>query len=367
MENIKSYIPILRWRPAEMSAIAKLFPKDRENITPLIEFIMPAPKTDKNDYKKILENSKDVFKKRLPEVAEQMVKYCGRDTVFVDVHLLDGDIRASMLAYILSSANSLDLFSIPVVYIIPVMSTDADMETRKIAVEYAQKNKAGLCIRIDESHFNDKNLSDYIEKFLKENKLSIENTDILVDLKIIDKNTTSDFVVEKLASIPQIEKWRSVIMSGGSFPEDLSEFEKHTHNNIERFDWKLWLDIFNNKKIKRKPIFSDYTIQHPIHRGHVVGVNTSASIRYTDEEEWKIWRGEGLRNEKGAGHQQYPAQAQLLVKQKYFKGASYSYGDEYTADRAKPENIKTGNPTTWLTAGINHHITLVSHQISNLF
>lgn len=356
----------MRWKLAERSAIKKLLPKDRGNITPLIEFIMPPPKTDKEDYKKILENSREIFLKRLPEIAEQIVKYCGRETVFIDVHLLDGDIRASALNHILSTTTRLDLFSIPVVYIIPVTSTDADMATRRTALEYSRKNKTGLCIRIDESHFNDKGLPDHIEKFVRDNQLRIEDTDILLDLKIVDKNTTSEVVLEKLSRIPQIEKWRSVIMAGGSFPEDLSDFEKHSHNKIDRLDWKLWKEILENKDLKRKPIYSDYTIQHPIHHGHILGANTSASIRYTDDQQWEIWRGEGVKNKKGAGYKQYPAHAQLLVKEKSFKGAKYSYGDEYIAERAKPENKNTGNPTTWLIAGINHHITLASHQVSDL-
>ncbi len=363
MTNIKPYIPILRWRPAEMAAVQKLFPKDRKNITPLIEFIMPPPKTDKDDYKKILENSREVFLKRMPEVAEQVVKYCGRATIFVDVHLIDGDIRASTLEQILSSTSRLDLFSIPVIYIIPITSTDADMATRKIAIKHAKEKKIGLCIRIDGSHFSDEKLSNHILKFIEDSDLQIENIDILLDLKIINENTTPKSVVEKLLRIPQINEWRSIILSGGSFPEDLSDFEKHSHNKIDRLDMKLWKDVIKNKNLKRKPIYSDYTIQHPIHHGHILGANTSASIRYTNDKQWEIWRGEGLKNKKGAGHKQYPAHAQLIVKRESFKGSAYSYGDGYIVERAKPDNKNTGNPTTWLTVGINHHITLTSRQI----
>ena len=365
MTSIKQYIPILRWRPAEMTAVQKLFSKDREHITPLIEFIMPPPKTDKEDYKKILKESKEVFLKRLPEVAEQVVKYCGRATIFADVHLLDGDIRASTLNQILSSTNQLDIFSIPVVYIIPVTSTDADMATRKVAITHAKKSNTGLCIRLDESHFADEQLSVHILDFIKESKLQIENIDILLDFKFINKDITPEMVVEKFSRIPNIKEWRSIILSCGSFPEDLSSFEKHSHNKIDRLDLKLWKAVSKNSVLQRKPIYSDYTIQHPIHHGHILGANTSASIRYTDDEHWEIWRGEGLRNKTGAGHKQYPAHAQLLVKQKSFKGATYSYADGYIAERAGSDNKNTGNPTTWLTAGINHHITLTSRQISN--
>ena len=101
-------------------------------------------------------------------------------------------------------------------------------------------------------------------------------------------------------------------------------------------------------------------------RGSVPGANTSASIRYTNDQKWEIMRGEGLRNQKGAGHKQYPAHAQLMIKESFFKGADYSFGDAYIAERASPDNENSGSPTTWITAGINHHLTLVARQISKL-
>ena len=161
MTPIKPYVPILRWRPAEMLALERLLPQDRETITPFIEFIMPPPKTDKDDRRKIVEDQTSKFLRQLPDVGKRLLKYCGRNTVFLDVHLLDGDIRASAFESILSAANIVDLFSIPVVHIIPVVGTDADMATRKVAVKYAKMNDRGLCIRIDDSHFKDKNLSEH--------------------------------------------------------------------------------------------------------------------------------------------------------------------------------------------------------------
>ena len=154
MSTIKSYIPIIRWRPAEIRAIKNLYSKDRGNITPLFEFILPPPTTDKKDYKKILEDSKSKFIRYLPNITQEIIKHWGKEPVFVDVHLLDGDIRAHTFEQILSSANNLDIFSIPVTYIIPVTSTEADIAIRGVTVKFAKVNNRGLCIRIDESHLN---------------------------------------------------------------------------------------------------------------------------------------------------------------------------------------------------------------------
>jgi len=365
MTTVKFYVPIIRWRPAEIRAIKNLYPKDRGNITPLFEFILPPPTTDKKDYKKILEDSKSKFLRKMPGITQEIIKHWGKEPIFIDVHLLDGDIRAYAFEQILSSANNLDIFSIPVIHIIPVTSTQADEATRNVAVKFAKMNDRGLCIRIDGSHL-DRGLPQEIENFVITNKLDVNTIDILIDLKIIDGNITTKSVIEKLSYIPHIEKWRSLVLASGSFPRDLSDFEKHGHYPVDRFDWRLWINLIKDKTLKRYPIFSDYTIQHPIYHGHILGANTSASIRYTNDETWEVLRGEGLKNEKGAGYKQYPAQAQLLIKQPFFKGANYSFGDAYIAEKAQPKNELTGSPQTWLTAGINHHITLVVHQLANL-
>lgn len=347
-----------------MRAVRALYPEVRSNITPLFEFILPPPTTDKKDYKKILEDSKSKFLRYLPNITQGIVKHWGTEPAFVDVHLLDGDIRAYAFEQILSSANRMDIFSIPVTYIIPVTSTQADMATRNIAIKFAKVNNRGLCIRVDESHLNS-DLSKEIENFININKLDVKTTDILVDLKIVDEKVTTRTVLDKLAHIPYVEKWRSLILTGGSFPRNLSDLIKHEHYLIDRFDWRLWRGVIEDKTLNRYPYFSDYTIQHPIFYGHILGANTSASIRYTNDEAWEVLRGEGLRNKKGAGYKQYPALAKLLVEQSFFKGAKYSFGDAYIAERAQAKE-NPGNPQTWLTAGINHHITLVVDQIANL-
>ena len=364
MVTIKNYIPVLRWKKAERDALAGLDVKIRESITPLFELIMPAPKRDKGDYNKILSDSKAVLQNNLPSTVEELNKCCPIDSsAFVDVHLIDGELRAATLKQILDDAlASAHATLIPVTHIIPVVSTDADMETRKVAINYASSSDNGLCIRIDRYNLDDEDLAQVISDFVAQNKLDISKTDLLVDLGVVSESDDAKSVSAQLAKLPSLNNWRTVILSGGAFPRDLSEFEKHSHNQVIRHDWRVW-NALRNTDLPRKPLYSDYAIQHPIFYGQIPGTNTSASVRYADEKQWEISRGEGLRNKNGAGHQQYPALAQLIIGQNYFKGAGYSAGDKYIAERAA-DSTKTGNPTTWLKAGLNHHLTLTAKQIA---
>lgn len=365
MVVIKNYIPVLRWKKAERDALATLDTRVRENITPLFELIMPAPKRDKGDYNKILSDSKAVLQANLPSTIEALNKCCPMDsTAFVDVHLIDGGLRSATLKQILGDAlESSSTTLIPVTHIIPVVSTDADIATRKVAVDYAVRSDNGLCIRIDRYSLDDENLCQVINTFVAQNKLDISKTDLLIDLGIIDENDDANTVANQLSKLPSIDSWRTVILSGGAFPKDLSEFEKHSHNQVTRHDWRIWNELRHNTKLPRYPYYSDYAIQHPIFYGQIAGTNTSASVRYADNNQWEVSRGEGLRNKNGAGHQQYPALAQLIIGQNYFKGESFSAGDKYITERAA-DSSKTGNPTTWLKAGLNHHLTLTAKQLA---
>ena len=366
---IKPYVPILRWRSAEMTAMEKLFPKDRSNVTPLIEFIMPAPSTDKKDRKKILKTPKEKFLETLPNVANDLSKSCGQSPVLIDVHLLDGDIRASSLDQILSASSELNIFSIPVTYVIPVTSTDADIETRSIAINYAKSSGHGLCIRIDNSHLLEPELASHLLNFIKNNNLDIQNIDLLVDLRFIPDIDTKK-VIDELEKLPNLKEWRSFIVSGGVFPKDLTEFPAGAVYPLDRLDWKFWNTI-RESKITRIPSFSDYTIQHPFYE-YIAAIG-SASIRYTADDQCWIFRGTkpGLINrktqEKGPGREQYIAHAKTLIKRDFYKGDGYSFGDTEVTRIADPLNIKPGSPTTWLTIAINHHITLAARQTSNLY
>ncbi len=365
---IKPYVPVLRWRAAEMAAMEKLLPNDRSNVTPLIEFIMPAPSVDKKNRKKILKTPKEKFLETLPNVAKDLSKSCGQSPVFIDVHLLDGDIRSSSLNQILSSSSELNIFSIPVTYVIPVTSTDADTETRSTAISYAKSSGHGLCIRIDNSHLSEPDLASHLLHFIKSNNLDIKNTDLLVDLRFIPDIDTKK-VIDEIEKLPNLKEWRSFIVSGGVFPKDLTEFAAGAAYSLDRLDWKFWNTI-RESKITRVPSFSDYTIQHPFYE-YVAAIG-SASIRYTADDQCWIFRGTkpGLINrktqEKGPGREQYIGHAKTLVKRDFYKGDGYSFGDAEITRIADPLNTKPGSPTTWLTIGINHHITLAARQASNL-
>lgn len=368
MFDYKHYIPILRWKAAEKGALLKLKEEHKDLVTPLIEFIMPQSDSSDGEKtpKELLEESVEKFSESISSIADQVMKHWGCKAIFIDFQLIDSSIRAEALKQILEHGKQLNIFMIPVITIIPVIGFESDIQTRRVAVDFAKQSGHGICLRITDSNFKEKTLSSDIDNFLRDNNLDAKEVDMLIDFKVIDGGSSVDSLVAKIGVIPYIEKWRTFIVAGGAFPKDLSHLEKHNQHDIPRSDWIVWRELMS--KLKRIPSFADYAIQYPIYFPKTAASNPSASIRYSLEEKWVIVRGEGLRNPKGAGFQQYPAQAQLLSSQKdVFKGENFSAGDAYIAEKAKDiKTKKTGNPKTWLEAGINHHLSLVVDQISSL-
>lgn len=77
-------------------------------------------------------------------------------------------------------------------------------------------------------------------------------------------------------------------------------------------------------------------------------------------------RGEGLLNKAGAGHAQYPANAQLLMERPEFCGRDFSFGDNYIYERPMKSD-QPGTPRNWVTVGVNHHLTFIVRQIARFF
>jgi len=362
MGIVKRYVPILRWKGSEKDALLKLRPLERNAITPLIEFVMPNPKMNK-ERSIILKDSRAVLVDSLPSVAQDILRCWGKEPVFIDVHLIDEDLKSKALSAILHSCNGLGIEAIP---IICSATIDESRELRTVAVAFSKISHNGACFRLGRKDIKNGNLENSIVGFINRNGLDVGSLDVLVDLGIVNDKDDPVLIANDLSHLPMLKDWRSFILSGGAHPKDLTLLRKHERHQLPRHDWMLWKGIAGQLTLVRRPIFSDYTIQYPIYESkYIPGMNISASIRYTSDDTWEILRGEGLKNPKGDKYVQYIAWARLLIEQDFYKGCAYSFGDEYVNDKAAPDNIKTGSVQTWLCAGINHHLVLSGKQSAN--
>lgn len=185
----------------------------------------------------------------------------------------------------------------------------------------------------------------------------------MLDLKAYQPSDTP--LASFLFKLPKAAEWRTVTVVSGAFRENLTGLPVGRHE-LPRGEWTAWFTSVKNHALPRKPTFGDYTILHPELIKPKPNLNVSANIRYTSFDYWVVMKGEGLRNKNGAGFEQYPANADLLTRQPEFSGAWFSPGDRYISEIALKKE-PTGNPKTWLQAGISHHLAFTTDQMTKLF
>ena len=355
MFNWKHYVPILKWKRAEMLALAKLRPEQKQLMTPFIQILMPPPKVSEDGAKErspkeLLNESIALFRKKVPGISEEIIKHWGKAPIFVDMSLIHAPLRKEACLAVIQRGNEMDALLIPAIRLHDEASDQAT------AVTLAKMNNRGLCLRISRTEFTrDGELASKLGKFLDHHALTEESIDLMIDYQ---EELCTDIAI--LAQrLPNITRWRTFTVACGSFPVDLTEC-KLGLNFQDRLEWLNWLSQKHAGKLQRVPSFGDYTIQHPIYKESVRFFSPSASIRYTLHDKWLIMRGQKGKSE------QYRPNAQLLSERNEFLGRDFSYGDEYIADMGKVLKGKPGSAATWLIAGINHHLACTAFQIANL-
>lgn len=356
--NSTHYVPILRWKRAEQIALSQLFESDSICLTPLIELV-PENFISKGSKGKITHfNIHEVINK----IIGQLFQCWGPRPFFIDQWLLTPTTIKQNASYVFEMLG--ECASIYNLSLIPVTGLSRDGPYQESVKKVFGVHHQGACLRLFIGDITSATFKKDINTILALLKLPPESLDIIIDLRITDQNApTFDALCSQ---IPYLEKWRNLIIASGAFPEDLSKLHKNDVHKLERSDWTSWKDQVATKSLPRIPIYSDYTIQHAKYLGREGLTHFSASIRYTSDDYWLIMRGEDATKRDGPGFAQWPANAILLCEMPEYCNHTFSSGDKYIKEMSL-QRKETGNPQTWIRAGINHHMTFVVRQIANLF
>jgi hypothetical protein len=346
------YVPVLRWKPAERAALREMDPMDKDALTPLLELLPGYLRGNRAS----ANNSAGAD---LAVAIAQIPKAWGLTPIFVDVE------RASDLPYRGRLKRSVSHFFEALVdegvHAVPVARPDGAPAFQTALREAIVTLRTGVCVRVPMARLATSNVARDLRELVARLGVDLAAADLVVDYGLVGTGDPSfSDICNRLADIAH---WRTFTVLGGSFPPNLTCF-KVGQWEIGREEWARWMaQAGDPAHLARRPSFGDYTIQHPVYHEPVAAANVSASIRYTSDDRWVIMRGEGLRNAGSAGHAQYPANAELLCARKEFCGPHFSRGDEYIWRIGSRQDMRTGNPMTWLQAGINHHLTFAARQV----
>ncbi len=233
----------------------------------------------------------------------------------------------------------------------------------------------GLCIRIltDEMDDDPAVTVSTLAQTLTNFDVSASEVDLLLDFESVSSSQVATYIKWAktfLESLPTTSDWRSTSVSGTGMPLNLtsSGIPTESEGEIARTGWTLYRDLLAQLTPGTKtPTFSDYGIDPPDLRdlNFPAMVNVMGpKVKYTLNETWAIHRGKPFKHSP-RGYKQYIDIASEIINSGYYEGEDYSWGDKRIKDIAE-EYSGTGNATSWIEIGTNHHIRKVVDQVSSL-
>jgi len=335
------YVPFLKIKQGEFAALNNLTNEVFDRIKPYHLFVDDTNEVRKGSYF-------ETFSKPMSKIYQEKKHSC-----FVDFSQFKSISAIDICEYFRAESFNFTI-------VIKNLLVDS-----QIAEYLKTKNPAenGIAILFDASqqyNFNELNLRlNKLKEFLGVDSSSI---DLILQFGYI---TSSQFgyhvaAFEKFKNtIDGFEDFRNVIIGAGSFPKDLGNFKSGTVTQIPRYELQLFQVL--QKTLVRSLVYGDFGNLHSVYDPEAGGFEGSASLKYTTDENFVIYRG-SKPSEHAEGFGQYVTQCKSLISSTYFDGANFSFGDDQIYKCGNGLLSKTGNATTWITNTLNHHITKVSDQ-----
>ena len=348
----------MKGKLGEFRALLQLNNGVKDSITPLIE-VPPIPWDFEEE-----KPARDI-EQHLSTFVPNIERFWGQKRpLFIDTNLIPIDERMNNgehpLTHVFNQARGSKL------QVIPVTGIGRDQEHHKAIQDAVQRDNHGLCIRIETTDIEDEEIDKSLERFVASLKVQKSQIHLIIDLKEIQSNQIGILVRslrDLIRSLPSPDEWGTLTLCATAFPQTMSGFEPNSVSLTSRVEWQLWTTLFHNaSKIPRMPTFGDYTVVHP----ELLEIDPrimqlGAKIKYTFDNDWIIVKGTSIRR---GGADQTRELCRNLTALPEYSGPGYSWGDKYISECATgTEGV--GNQTTWVTVGVNHHITFVVNQLSS--
>lgn len=353
------YVPILKAKLGEFSALADLAPAIKPSIVPLLE-VPPIPWDYENEAP-----AKAIDAHVGPVVEKIRTSWGSAQIAYLDLDLLADEVLASgthPVEALFGEAAAAGLM------LIPVAGVDRSAADIAAVAAVVARDGRGMCLRLvpdDLLPGQGPSLSSRIDAVLAGTGTTPPTVDLILDLGAIPTGQAAVLTIAWSAvipTLPYLDQWRTFTLAATAFPAALTGMPGGSITPLTREEWQLYQTLVGSP-LARRPDFGDYAIAHP----ELADVDPrlmqmSASIRYATDSEWLIVKGRSVRR---LGFEQTRELSRLLLARPEARPAAHCAGCSYITRRATGA-VSSGNATTWRRVGTIHHLTTVVEQLTIL-
>jgi hypothetical protein len=338
------YIPIVRWKRGERTALTNLAAQYRQDVVPLIVLAQDQPKGKTATKSKAAITPAEAFAHEVHAVWPGQPFYLDASRV------PPNQTGRHVLLDIAHACRTIGAQLIPATNLAASPAYDTAVQ----AVVQTDGRGVGLRAKLNEvtTAF----------QWTHAWPFTLGETDLIVDLAdtvsvVIGLGQSLDHAFQNLHGAGQ---WRTVSVGGSSMPENFGGYLQGLHT-IQRVELQIWQQL-TGLGLPYRIDFADYATVPTIPPPEGIAYGFPINARYTLPTEFLICRGVGTRGPAGVdmatqliGHAQaivnYPHRNRIVCW-------SDDLIDQIAAGAASPGNLET-----WVSIGINRHVALTRSNL----
>ncbi|MFF4098251.1 beta family protein [Streptomyces sp. NPDC001903] len=342
-----AYVPILKGKAGEFSALEHVTPTVRSRIRPVMELV-PDP-----DVRDVLETFCDRAMDAVPKGAVLTVDSGALPTARV----LEGDAGGPV-------ARLGESLALRGVAMCPVVRHTDSREVLAEAAQAIALHQSGVCLRLSVAADTAESIPDHgqIRGLLKALHLDPEEVDLLIDAGPVQSSIVRDRSADRaLAALTALSPWgwRRECIAAGAFPANLTGFPRGRATPVARHDAQLWRRVLSGCR-GRSPDFGDFGVTHPRMPAQSRGT-PDPNMRYTTPDAWQVFVYPRVRS----GNDDFFTLSADLVASPHWPatGARTSWGDARLNECALGRRSKAGGGTQWRAWATSHHLAVVTADL----
>jgi hypothetical protein len=352
MTNAIRYVPILRWKQGERTALQNISAAGRAQVCPLIILnpgqygdTKPPRAPPKRPPKTAPLSASDAF-------AKHMQQAWGADAIMLDASNLLGTLAHHHLDDIAASARAIGLT------IIPATLIDAPPEYQAAVARMAAADQRGVALRLM-----------FLRQMTSASSwaptwpFALADTDLIIDLAGSVANVASLGVplAQAFAGLHQANAWRSVTLAGGCIPPMLTNWNPRTI--WPREELALWR-MLNGQGLPYQLDFGDYTSVSPDLSDDPIGGPTPINGKYSLIDDFLIFHGVKTTGPSGIDQDvQLRDYARQIVAHTGRTPLAHCWGDGRFDGIAASATSNASSPGGWVGFNVNRHIEITRHTL----